>query len=322
MRFVCFMVLTVFLAVLLVRTTALADSENPMQTILGFKHGFKDQSVFDNLAIRSFEAYGMPVKQINYQWSQGKFLTNVTFGSGFAPQPRLADSSSRLKSVLDEAEYPYLVCLPEQFDESRQYPMLLFLHGIGERGGTPAGIAKYGPFQYVLQGKSPEMIIIAPHLEPLEHWVEDENEAETDRHMPRLKTFINQMTEKYPIRPGQIFLSGLSMGGRGAYKLACYSPDTFAALVVCCGRTSKADQPEHFVYDLSKMSHIRTWVFHGLSDRTVNPNHSIRTVEKLVALNEKGDFRLTLYPGVGHNSFEIAYMDDELYAWLLFSGNN
>jgi len=291
------------------------DEMTIMEKILSVKKTMPDKSLFDNLPILSKKEMGMPIGAITYQWKEGRFTADVHFGANMPVTP-LRDIHGRFKAISGEAEYGYLLYLPENFDPAREYPTILFLHGIGERGSNPADLIPYGPFQYILGGNELDMIIIAPQVEKENHWVEDPNEGEVDTQMKRLSLFLDQMKQKYPIDESRIYLTGLSMGGRGTYKLACYLPDTFAAVAACCGRAGVREEPYHFFYDLSKMADQPVWLIHGLADTTVDANHSLAAMDRLLSLNEEGNFRLTLYPGVGHASYDIIYRDPALYTWL------
>lgn len=308
-------ILSILMITLTVPACAEGEAMNVMETILSLKEEIPDKSVFDNLAIRSKQELGTPIREISYQWKSGKLTTDVQFAYATATTS-YADTQGRLQAVTGEAEFGYLLYLPDHYDPSREYPTILFLHGIGERGNDPMKIAPYGPFQYILQGNALDMIVIAPQVEFNNHWVEDALERETDVNMARLAAFLEEMKAKYPIDESRIYLTGLSMGGRGAYKLACYLPEAFAAVAVCCGRAAQWNEPSQFVYDLEKIADLPMWLIHGLSDTTVDPNHALAGIRRLLSLNGKGDFRLTLYPGVGHASYDIIYRDPGLYHWF------
>ena len=312
--------LVILLTLLILLGAGMARAEETtmsvMDTILSFKQEIPGKAALDNLAIRDRQELGTGIRQVTWRWEQGKFFAEVTFGATLAPETILKDTSGRFRAVTGQAEYPYLLSLPEHYDPGRAYPMLLFLHGIGERGSDPSIIADYGPFQYILAGGAPDMIVIAPQVEKTAHWVEDAEENEVDTQMARLQVFMQQMQHTYPIDESRIYLTGLSMGGRGAWKLACAMPGTFAAVAICCGRAGVWDQPEQLLYDLRGLADTPVWLFHGLSDQTVDPGHALRGMEQLLALNPSGDFRLTLYPAVGHDCYAHAYRDDSLYAWL------
>lgn len=286
-----------------------------MEKILSIKKQIPDKSLYDNLPILSKKEMGITIGEITYQWQEGSFTADVHFGAN-KPVKMLKDTEGRFQVVTGEAEFGYLLYLPDHYDPTREYPTILFLHGIGERGNNPADLVSYSPFQYILSGNALDMIVIAPQVEKENHWVEDPNEGEVDTQMARLSLFLDQVKEKYPIDESRIYLTGLSMGGRGAYKLACYLPDTFAAVAACCGRAGERNDPYHFFYDLGKMADQPVWLIHGLADTTVDANHSLAAIDRLLCLNEKGNFRLTLYPGVGHGSFEYFYLDPALYSWF------
>ncbi len=293
-----------------------ADTMDVMDVILSMKTNTPDLDVLKNCAILARQRYGQAIRRIDYRWDAGRFSAQVTFGSTLSARTPLKDENGRFQAVVGGAEYPYLLSLPNGYDPDRVYPTILFLHGIGERGENPAVIADYGPFQYILAGHEPDMIVIAPQVEKSAHWVEDQDENEVDTQMLRLARFLEQMRGAYAIDDTRVYLTGLSMGGRGAYKLACHLPDAFAAVAICCGRAGKADQPEAIMYDLNRLAGTPVWLFHGLSDETVRPDHALAGARALLDVQEKPNLRLTLYPAVGHGCYEHAYQEDALYAWL------
>lgn len=308
---------TLSLALSLGGGAALAQEQpQVMQTVLSLEAACPDQSQLEDIAIRAREELGIPIREVTYAWQQGKFSANVTFGSTWSSVQPLKDTAGRFETVRNQAAYDYLLYLPENYDPARRYPAVLFLHGIGERGADPSVIADYGPFQYILRGNALDMLVIAPQVETSAHWVEDSQGAESDVQMERLWTFLEQMCQRYAVDTDRIYLTGLSMGGRGAYKLACRYPQAFAAVAICCGRAGQAEAPEQMMYDLTGLAELPVWLFHGLSDRTVAPNHALRAMEALRRLQPEGNFRLTLYPGVGHGCYERAYLDPALYDWM------
>lgn len=293
-----------------------AETMDVMEAILSMKTTNPDLDVLKNCAILARQHYGQAIRRIEYRWDDGRFSADVTFGSTLSSRAPLKDEQGRFQAIRGRAEYPYLLYLPDGYDPTRTYPTILFLHGIGERGEDPSVIANYGPFQYILAGHRLDMIVIAPQVEQSAHWVEDRDENEVDTQMIRLARFLEQMRASYAIDSTRLYLTGLSMGGRGAYKLACHLPNTFAAVAICCGRAGKADRPEQIVYDLSRLAGRPVWLFHGLSDETVRPDHALAGTQALLSIQEKANLRLTLYPAVGHGCYEHAYQEDMLYTWL------
>lgn len=319
MRTLSRILLVALCAALLVSGGAAENAESGMtvmETITSFKNSIPDASALDNLAIRAKKELGMPIRALDFSWNAGKFTCGADYGSTLTNKGYVKDNGNRLQVIRDQAEFDYLLYLPDGYDPAKKYPMILFLHGIGERGDDPSVIAEYGPFQYILKGHSLGMIVIAPQLEKENHWVDNAKGAEYDGQIDRLKIFLSQMREAWPVDDRRIYLTGLSMGGRGSWKLACAMPDTFAALAVVCGRASVWDQPENYVYDLTRLKGMPVWIFHGLGDTTVAPDHGLAAARKLRAEDPEGELNLTLYPVVGHNSYDFAYTDSRLYAWL------
>lgn len=287
---------------------------NPIEPV---REMLPDKAAFRDFAARAEQDLKLPVRRMDYQWQNGRVSAEVRLARGGGIPAPLPDTEGRFQSVAGEAEYSYLLFLPEGYDPAQSYPALLFLHGIGERGDDPARIIPYGPFQYILGGARLGMIVIAPQLEAGFHWVEDSNARETDAQMKRLALFLEQMRRRYAMDASRIYLTGLSMGGRGAYKLACYLPDTFAAVAACCGRAGSREHSKALFYDLRPMARLPVWLIHGLDDATVDANHTLSAMRELLRLNENGSFRMTLYPGVGHESYDLIYRDGELYSWFL-----
>ena len=126
--------------------------------------------------------------------------------------------------------------------------------------------------------------------------------------------------------PGRLYLTGLSLGGYGTWSIAAEHPGKFAALAPVCGgirrpRRGAAEQPPEnpstdlFAETAKKIGSTPVWVFHGDADKSVPVTESQKMVEALKAIG--GNVKFTEYPGVGHNSWDNAYADDDLWKWLL-----
>ena len=189
----------------------------------------------------------------------------------------------------------YLVVKPDGYDESKTYPLLIFLHGRGEQGTDTTKLTIHGPYEKVKE-LGLDVIIVAPQSPQDERWDID-----------MLEAFVDDVIEKYPVDRNRLYLTGLSQGGEGAWKLAIRRPNTFAALVPICG----VGQPSL----ANKIAHVPTWVFHGDQDATIRLGESTNMVEALKAAGGKPKF--TVYEGVGHNSWTESYNNPELYMWML-----
>ena len=187
---------------------------------------------------------------------------------------------------------PYLRYVPE----GDTYPLLLFLHGSGERGSNLEHVGDHGLPD--LLPRLPEgTLVLAPQCPESLRWTD---------HLAQLGALLEETMANYPVDPSRVYLTGLSMGGQGAWYLAAETPDRFAAVVPICGRSNPSAA--------QRLKSLPIWVFHGDKDDTVPLSESEGMV---AALHEAGsDAKLTVFPGVSHNSWSPAYSTPELYRWL------
>ncbi len=201
--------------------------------------------------------------------------------------------------TVDGVERTYVVYVPRDYDAGRSWPLVVFLHGMGERGddgllATAVGIGNAIRFH---QDRFP-CVVVMPQCPADKTWVAA---------FPHIDEALQLTREEYSIDPDRITLTGLSMGGYGTWAYGARHNEVFAALMPICGGGKAADAP-----DLSKLP---IWAFHGGSDSVVSPEESRKMVK---AVQEAGgDVRYTEYPGVDHNSWDNAYGDPEAIAWLL-----
>ena len=198
-----------------------------------------------------------------------------------------------------KVELKYLLYLPQDYDKDagKAWPLVLFLHGSGERGTDLEAVKKHGPPKLVAEGKQFPFILVSPQCPPEQWW---------DPFV--LKGLLDDVQAKYHVDPDRVYVTGLSMGGFGTWDLARHYPDKFAAIAPICG----GGDPQF----VQALAHMPAWVFHGEDDPAV----PIRRSEEMVdALKKAGDpeVKFTRYPGVGHDSWVKAYNDPELYEWLL-----
>ncbi len=196
------------------------------------------------------------------------------------------------------AVMPYLVALPagHESDLSRQWPLLLFLHGAGERGTDLARVRGYGPPRRVDQGWDTPFLVVSPQCADGERWQPD-----------LLAALLDEIEATYRVDPAREYITGLSMGGFGAWALALECPDRFAAMIPICGGGDPAT--------VSAISHLPVWAFHGARDDVVPLQRTLDMVEALRAAG--GDVRVTVYPDADHDSWTDTYANPEVYTWLL-----
>ncbi len=208
------------------------------------------------------------------------------------------------RQITRSIRLPYLLHLPRDYeaDPERRRPMILFLHGAGERGDDLEQVKVHG-IPKVAEALDLPFIAVSPQC-PVDTWWSD--------HLDALDLLIDDVAARYAADPDRLYLTGLSMGGYGTWHLAAVYPDRFAAIApICGGGAWHAGFPGR----VATLKAVPTWVFHGAKDRVVPPRESRRLVRALQAAG--GDVRLTLYPEAGHDSWTETYENPELYAWFL-----
>lgn len=203
------------------------------------------------------------------------------------------------KATLD-VDYRYLLALPDGYkaDESRRWPLVVFLHGAGERGTDLELLKKHGPPKLIAAGQKIDAVVASLQCLPAQIWNPHGVKAVTDHLIKTLR-----------IDADRVYLTGLSMGGFGTWDTALEYPDTFAAIVPICGGAGV-----RFVM-AERIKHLPAWIFHGAKDPVVEPAYSQKMFDVLTKLG--GNVKLTMYPEAKHDSWTAAYDDPELWEWLL-----
>lgn len=198
-----------------------------------------------------------------------------------------------------EVGYRYLLALPEGYEAQpgKNWPLVLFLHGSGERGTDLEQVKKHGPPKLIAAGQKIDAIVASPQCEPAQSW-----------NSHGVKALADDLVKSFRVDPERIYLTGLSMGGYGTWDTALDYPDFFAAIVPICGgagvRWVMAD----------RIKHLPAWIFHGDKDTAVPVAESRKIHDFLQKAG--GNAKLTIYPGVGHDSWTRAYDDPEMWKWL------
>jgi len=196
----------------------------------------------------------------------------------------------------------YLIYLPKDY-LTKKYPLVLFLHGAGERGTNLKDIEIHGLPKLVKNGKKFPFIIIAPQC-PLNLWWSDPLPVEL------LSKLVNDIVMKYGIHKNNVFCTGLSMGGYGTLALSIKNPKLFSAIIPICGGVDIKN-----FFDILNLKDLPIWLFHGDKDEVI-PLENSQSIYKVLKLVNK-NIKLTVYKGVDHNSWDRAYDDNELYKWML-----
>lgn len=202
-------------------------------------------------------------------------------------------------------------------DTLRKYPLVIFLHGSGERGSDNEAQLKWGVMNFATDQNmiAHPAFVIAPQCPEKMSWSNfsrDKTSLETrllpspTKPMELLVGLIHQLIKTLPVDTNRIYITGLSMGGFGTYDAIERYPHLFAAAVPVCGGgdTSKA----------ASIAHLPIWIYHGAEDPAVNPVYSLNMLQALTKAGAHPGF--TQYPEVGHFSWLGAYSDPLMIEWL------
>ena len=194
-------------------------------------------------------------------------------------------------------EYDYLVYLPEHYGrDDRRWPLLLFLHGAGERGSDLQSLIRCGPPKLIAEGRRFPMVVISPQCPANSGWQSDS-----------LLRLLDHVAKRYAVDANRIYVTGYSMGGYGTWELAIAAPNRLAAIAPLCGGGDPARA--------SRLAAVPVWAFHGAKDDVVPVSATQRTVDAMEAAGAKP--KSTVYEAMGHNIWDHTYRRLELYDWLL-----
>jgi len=205
------------------------------------------------------------------------------------------------------AQLNYLLFLPKGYEANgkKHWPLLLFLHGAGERGTNVWKVATHGPPKLVAERSDFPFIVVSPQCPEEQIW---SNEA--------LLGLLDDVISNYAVDRSRIYLTGLSMGGYGTWSLGLAHPQRFAAIVPICGGGEMITVLLSSRERTQAFKTLGIWAFHGGKDPVVPLEESKRMIE---AVKKAGvaDAKLTVYPEAGHDSWTETYNNPELYDWLL-----
>lgn len=192
----------------------------------------------------------------------------------------------------------YLLYQPADYeaDKDKKWPVLIFLHGSGERGDDLERVKIHGPPMQVSKGKELPFIVVSPQCPQRQYW---------DAQL--LSKMLDEVIAKNRVDESRIYLTGLSMGGFGTWDWASREPKRFAAIVPICGGGN--------TLFARRIKDIPTWVFHGAKDTSVPLSESEQMVEAMKKAG--GNPKFTVYPDLEHDSWTRTYDNPELYQWLL-----
>lgn len=242
------------------------------------------------------------VDRVNGKLIQGKSDEAID-GSSFGTEEMMGQEAKTFeKEIRETVQAKYLLYLPEDYDASEEeWPLMLFLHGRGERGDDLKKVANNGPPRLVEEeNHSFPFVIVSPQC-PTDDW------WPTNWQVAVLDSLLTEIVTTHRIDTDRIYVTGLSMGGFGTWRLASEYPNRFAAIAPICG----GGNPDY----ADRIVHLPIWVFHGAKDPTVPIEKSEEMVEALERAG--GEPKFTVYPEAKHDSWTETYNNSELYEWFL-----
>ena len=211
---------------------------------------------------------------------------------------------------------PYRLLVPDS-DTFRRYPLVIFLHGSGERGNDNEAQLKWGALNFATDENMVRFpaFVVAPQCPAGQSWANLDRDRNTNRMnllpspskpMASLLELIAKLKRSLRVDTNRIYITGLSMGGFGTYDILMRVPGMFAAAVPVCGGgdVSKA----------ASIAQVPIWIYHGAEDPAVSPVFSYEMVQALTNAGARPGF--TMYPETGHFSWLGAYSDPQMMVWL------
>jgi predicted peptidase len=218
---------------------------------------------------------------------------------------------------------PYRILYPANYDKNKKYPLLLFLHGAGERGKDNEKQLGHGGKLFITEDsrKNFPAIVVLPQCPEESFWavtridrsvqpfkIDFDYTAQPNWPLAAANELVKKIITEGSVDKSRVYITGLSMGGMGTFESVYRNPDLYAAALPICGGGDVAS------YD-RRVSKTAFWVFHGAADAVVNVKLSQEMVGKLKAL--KAEVKYSEYPGVNHNSWDNAFAEKDYLSWML-----
>jgi predicted peptidase len=250
----------------------------------------------------------------------------LILSAAFLALPRTARAAGSWQDLYEAKTYrsadgqklPYRLLKPEKIEPGKHYPLVLFLHGLGERGTDNVRQLLWGAGEFAKaenRRKHP-CFVMAPQCPPTALWVRKDLKelgtpqfalAEKPTEPLRLvMELLAKLPSELPVDKQRIYMTGLSMGGFGTWDIIARRPNVFAAAIPICARGDVAQA--------AKLKNLPIWAFHGDQDPLVPVG---RTKEMIAAIRKAGGHpKMTIYAGVGHDSWSATYANPEVLDWL------
>jgi len=218
---------------------------------------------------------------------------------------------------------PYRILLPKKFNPNIEYPLIVFLHGAGERGNDNESQLYHGSnyfLSYEFRNSFPS-ILVFPQCPKNSYWAKIKgipnpkyptkkrgfsNNLPNNPQLLIVESLLSDLEKTYKINSDKRYIAGLSMGGMGTFELIARNPNYFAAGIAICGGAN----PKWAKF----FNNTPLWIFHGMKDNVVPPELSINMFNAIKVYNPNS--KLTLYENIGHNSWDEALKEADIMSWL------
>lgn len=235
---------------------------------------------------------------IRYGWGIAIVVWSVSVKPVNAGEVPVGQNAQVFESMVSQTlQCNYLLFIPQAYHrDDSDWPLILYLHGAGERGDDPNLIPRFGPLMYVKDHPDFPFIVLAPQCPQDEWW-----RPETVIHV------LIEVLDRYRVDRHRIYITGISMGGYGAMETAARFPWLFAAVAPVCGGGNGIQA--------RALKEMPVWIFHGAKDTAIPTEATEYLYQRLQ--QHKADVKLTIYPEAGHVETTQAYDDPALYEWFL-----
>ena len=284
------------------------------------------KSVEMHLYAKGGHGFGMRTQKLpSDQWIErfGDWLQLNGWLTKSSYDPAMKPYLKRTLAYAPDKTLPYRILYPENYDRSKKYPLILFLHGAGERGSDNMRQLIHGSKMFLQPGVRSQYpaIVLFPQCPENSFWAntkmdrtktpvsfEFDYEGQPNWPLDAVNRLVDSVMANEAVDPDRVYITGLSMGGMGTFETVHRWPNRFAAAMPICGGGNTA------AYD-KRVKDIAFHVYHGDKDAVVDVNLSRNMVQRLNDLKVKS-VEYTEYPGVNHNSWDNAFADPDFLGWM------
>ncbi len=255
----------------------------------------------------------------------------ILLGSSTMANSAIAQTENKISAAVLEAfepalfesstgqTLPYRLMRPKKLEPEKKYPLVLFLHGAGERGDDNKIQLVHAAVDFARDDRRDRhpAFVIFPQCPKEFRWVESAWDLPTGRgefsdepSVPMKLTLelVDSFVKNNPVDTSRLYVTGLSMGGQGSWYAAAAEPRRFAAMLEVCG----GGDPTW----AARYAGVPIWAFHGQDDSVVPISRGREMIKALAEAGHHPELRYVEYPKVNHNSWTRTYMRDDIYEWL------